>query len=535
MAESGSKLYLGLDFSTQQIKATIIDDSLELLLGDFDTSVSFDDLRQYNTSGGVIRHEDGRTVTAPTIMWVEALDILLNKLKSLNFPFEKVAGISSSGQQHGSVYWRKGSEEVLKSLEPSQTLASQLQSVFSIPQSPIWMDSSTTEQCKQLEQQCGGSLVVAKKTGSRAYERFTGNQIAKLNIVDTVNLRDTERISLVSSFGVTLFAGNYAPIDYSDGSGMNLLDIQSKNWWQEALDVCCPNLKDLLGEPVPSNTVVGNISDYYVKKYGFSPDCKIVAGTGDNPSSLAGMTLQEGDVEVSLGTSDTVFLWITEADPQLMGHVFVNPVDSLAFMALLCYKNGSLTRQRIRDQCSNGDWTEFEQLLASTNPGNGGCIGFYYDDPEITPPVVGVHRFSSDDTPVDSFTPETEVRAVVEGQFLAKYIHACSLGYRITPSSRILATGGAAENKQILQILANVFNACVYTGVTTSSASLGAAYRAKHALMEPGTSFETIGQLARSVYPYSLGVEPQRDVHEKVYQPMAERVESLLAQLPTFQ
>lgn len=82
--------------------------------------------------------------------------------------------------------------------------------------------------------------------------------------------------------------------------------------------------------------------------------------------------------------------------------------------------------------------------------------------------------------------------------------------------------------------MANVFNACVYTGVTASSASLGAAYRAKHgthdsiiisnnylcflipALMEPGTSFETIGQLARSVYPYSLEVEPQRDVHEKV-------------------
>lgn len=79
-------------------------------------------------------------------------------------------------------------------------------------------------------------------------------------------------------------------------------------------------------------------------------------------------------------------------------------------------------------------------------------LGFYYDDPEITPPVVGVHRFSSDDTPVESFTPETEVRAVVEGQFLAKYIHAFSLGYRITPSSRILATGGASENKQILQV-----------------------------------------------------------------------------------
>lgn len=59
--------------------------------------------------------------------FLQGLDVVLDKLKSLQFPFERVAGISSSGQQHGSVYWRKGSEEVLKSLEPSQSLASQLQ------------------------------------------------------------------------------------------------------------------------------------------------------------------------------------------------------------------------------------------------------------------------------------------------------------------------------------------------------------------------------------------------------------------------
>ena len=39
--------------------------------------------------------------------------------------------------------------------------------------------------------------------------------------------------------------------------------------------------------------------------------------------------------QMSLGTSDTLFLWINEARPQLMGHTFVNPVDTHAFMAML--------------------------------------------------------------------------------------------------------------------------------------------------------------------------------------------------------
>ena len=40
-------------------------------------------------------------------------------------------------------------------------------------------------------------------------------------------------------------------------------------------------------------------------------------------------------LQVSLGTSDTLIMWITSAQPQLMGHVFVNPVDDSAFMAML--------------------------------------------------------------------------------------------------------------------------------------------------------------------------------------------------------
>lgn len=56
----------------------------------------------------------------------------------------------------------------------------QLDNAFSIQQSPIWQDASTTAECRALEKSVGGPEALAKLTGSRAYERFTGNQIAKV-------------------------------------------------------------------------------------------------------------------------------------------------------------------------------------------------------------------------------------------------------------------------------------------------------------------------------------------------------------------
>lgn len=93
------------------------------------------------------------------------------------------------------------------------------------------------------------------------------------------------------------------------------------------------------------------------------------------------------------------------------------------------FKNGSLTRERIRDQLyPGGSWEGFSAALRATPPGNDGIIGdhppllpcplysllpyhhhpvssfsppgFYFDRMEITPPVVGVYRFDSDDNEV---------------------------------------------------------------------------------------------------------------------------------------
>ena len=57
----------------------------------------------------------------------QALDKLLSQMSQSGFPFSHVVALSGSGQQHGSVYWKKGAGQVLASLVPNVTLAEQLE------------------------------------------------------------------------------------------------------------------------------------------------------------------------------------------------------------------------------------------------------------------------------------------------------------------------------------------------------------------------------------------------------------------------
>ncbi len=505
--------FLGLDSSTQSLKATVIEPTLNVVA---EFAVTFDsDLPEFKTRGGVHRSPDGLTVTSPPLMWVAALDLLFAKMKAAGFAFDRVVAVSGSGQQHGSVYLRRGARTTLAGLRTDAPLQRQLKDVFSIGASPIWMDSSTTSECRALETALGGAQALAELTGSRAYERFTGNQIARVFATQRAGYDATERIALVSSFMASVLIGDYAPIDASDGSGMNLLDIRRASWSQRALDATAPGLGARLGTPVASHTLVGPVHAHFVGRYGFRPSCQVIAFSGDNPCSLAGLRLQQpGEVAISLGTSDTLFGALRDPKPSASeGHIFVSPVDPQGYMAMIVYKNGSLTREAIRDAVGGGSWETFDGLLAGTAPGNGGHIGFYFKEPEITPPVLkpGLHRFGPDGHPVTTFAPPVEVRAIVEAQFLSMRLHSGHVGLAPT---RILATGGASADHAMLRVMADVFGVPVFTGQQPGSAALGAAYRALHGwTCADQRRFVPFADTMQAAPPFTRIAEPNAKAH----------------------
>lgn len=619
-------LFLGIDVSTQGVKCVICDAHLRVLLSD---SVQFEDIPGFRGESCLTKRADG-TVTQPAQLFFAALDTLLLRMKDRGAPLSRIAAIAGSGQQHGSVYWQRGAADVLAGLDSRKAdipLASLLSECVSFADCPIWMDSSTATECAAIQAAAGGAEALAALTGSRAYERFTLSQMLKRARSDPAAWAATGAVSLISSALASVLAGRIVPIDAADGSGMNLLDLgldagcglatsgsgaeacDGLQWSSKLLDAfrdAAPGLADKLQQPVPSHTSFGRIAPYFCARYGFSTDCSVIAWSGDNPCSLAGLGLQaEGDVAVSLGTSDTLFAVVprSSAHPGLDGHLFASPVDPLpplgrgSLMALLCFKNGSLTRERVRNAAAGGSWGAFNAALAATDSqyyhhhddcadddvhgsvssvSRGataatadsaaghrqphGRIGIYWDLPAITPstarsgdfrfervaaaglpleagadsavaPAVGSDSDGSTTialcgerwAPVESFSGaavsgcstrdaapaglawnEADVRAVVEGRFLAMRLHAELLGLSGGGNSgagsaggpgtcagagsaargpgvrRVIATGGASANMAILQVLADVFGAPVYTAESANSAAVGAALRAAH-------------------------------------------------------
>jgi xylulokinase len=477
------KLFLGLDSSTQSLSAVLIDyDSQKVVC---EKSLNFEQtLPQYRTHNGVLANSDPLVKQSSPLMWADALDVLLSQMKRDGVPLGDVLAISGSGQQHGSVYLNRRGVQAVSDPGNASSLTELLRDGFSRSTSPIWMDSSTAAECSEIRGKLGGVKGTAQKTGSDAFERFTGPQIRKFSKREPEAYSQTESIALVSSFMASLLAGKIAAIDHGDGAGMNLMDIHAKQWHPDAIAATAPNLQSKLPSLAPSSTIVGKISRYFVNKYGFNPDALVQVWSGDNPCSVIGLGLiSEGNVAISLGTSDTYFgsMKRCRTDDHGEGHVFGSPTGD--YMTLICFKNGSLAREKVRELYGIKTWDDFGKALAATSPGNDGAILLPWFESEIVPRVnvPGVHRFDLNET--DS---AANCRAIVEAQMMSMRLH--SQWMNVVPG-RIYATGGASANIALLQVMADVMNCPVRRIEVSKSAALGAALRAAH-----GWLIETAGK-----------------------------------------
>lgn len=466
-------LYLGLDASTQSLTAIVLEISDTQRRVVFQHSLNFDrDLPEYGTTAGVREGSEPGVVYASPLMWAEALDHVMGALAAAaEVDVEELRAISGSAQQHGSVYLHRSADALLSQLDPAAPLAPQLRMIFARREAPVWLDASTTRECREIEAAVGGAQTLRAVTGSPACERFTGPQIRKFHQEQPGAYAATARIHLVSSFMASLLLGASAPLDPGDASGMNLMELASNSWWPAALDATAPDLPAKLPPICPSWERAGRLSSYWQKRYAFPP-AAIVNWSGDNPGSLVGTgVIRPGILAVSLGTSDTVFACTPHPGPR-PSHVFRSPTGE--FMSLVCFRNGSLAREWIRFE-HRLDWDMFAYLLEE-RPGNDGYVMLPWLETEITPhvPHAGVRRFGFDRLDVGK-----NVRGLVEGQMMAMANHAADV--TTGPIERIIATGGGATNRALLQVMANVFGVDVYRLDVGNAAALGAALRAYHA------------------------------------------------------
>jgi len=195
-----ARLFLGLDSSTQSLSAVVIDLDTRKVI--YEKSLNFDQaLPEYKTKNGVLHSRDPLVKHSSPLLWAAALDLIFAGMKKDRVALGDILAVSGSGQQHGSVYLTDQAPEVLANLNPQQSLVENLAGVFARKTSPIWMDSSTAAECAEIRKKLGGIKYTASRTGSDAFERFTGPQIRKFYKTEPKAYEKTAHIALVSSQG----------------------------------------------------------------------------------------------------------------------------------------------------------------------------------------------------------------------------------------------------------------------------------------------------------------------------------------------
>ncbi|KAF2483908.1 putative D-Xylulose kinase [Neohortaea acidophila] len=516
--QSQGPLYMGFDLSTQQLKAIVVDSKLKLI---HEAKVDFDaDLSKYGIQKGVLTNEAEGEVFAPPAMWLDAVNLVLDRLVEAGLDFGAVRGLSGAGMQHGTVFWSKDAENIMLDLDAGKSLAEQMEAgakgerrgAFAHPVSPNWQDASTQKQCDLFDAELGGPTKLAAVTGSAAHHRFSGPQIMRYRTKHTAHYEETTRISLVSSFLASVFLGTIAQIDIGDVTGMDLWDVHKGKWDERLLALAAggkehaAELSRKLGHVAEDGGAsFGDISNYFVTRYGFNPECRVLPFTGDNPATILALPLRPSDAMVSLGTSTTFLMSTPEYRPDPAYHFMNHPATPGLYMFMLCYKNGGLAREHVRDALKKPDsnWANFDKAALTTPPLSQKTdtdpmrLGLYFPIHEIVPNLPpGQWRMHYDPTTkslkeTSNDTIPDDARNIVESQMLSCRLRSQKLVKPVKdPQSgsqlpaqprRVYLVGGGSANAAIAKICGEVLGSVegIYKlDIGGNACALGAAYKA---------------------------------------------------------
>ena len=202
------------------------------------------------------------------------------------FDGAEVAGIGAGGQMHGLVVLDQDDNVIRPAI--------------------LWNDGRTARQVDYLNGVIGKEKLSAL-TANIAFAGFTAPKILWMKENEPENFAKIAKIMLPKDYINYILTGVHS-CDYSDASGMLLLDVEHKCWSKEMLDICgvSENQMPTLFE---SYDCIGTVKPEVAEALGLSANAKVAAGAGDNAAAAVGTgVVGEGGCNISLGTSGTVFI-----------------------------------------------------------------------------------------------------------------------------------------------------------------------------------------------------------------------------------
>jgi xylulokinase len=440
----------------------------------------------------------------PPRLFIAALEALFADLKAAGFDTSAIAAINTSGQQHGHVYLndqaKACSPVCVMPPAPSDTPAEPAGDSFAYGGAPIWKTANTAAEAEHIREAVGGKEAIIRRTGSDMPLRFSATVHRKLAIRYPAAYAATRHILQISSFIPAILAGDCTiPIDFGNACGTGLMNYSTRQWDDVVMNAVAGDLPGgaaALAAKLPPIAhplaVCGSIAAYFQKKYGLAADCKIIAGSGDNPQSKV---LATGDL-LSLGTSFVYMISSPDGSVDMAGTANAM-YDGLGRpFNFGCRTNGALAwdRLRLRHGLGAKDYAACDASLANVAPGSR--IRFWHPDTESFPIVhSNPEPVRLDDGPADF---AHDFAAVVDSSLGLVYRYGMKI-----------AGPGAADDKSADQRLwrpvdqrrhheahrRHLEPPCMQAG--QAGAALGAAVAAAVALVPEGereTQAETLRQ-----------------------------------------